>query len=466
MKRILTLVAALLVSISMMSSLVSCSGGDEDKSGTTSGGNTGTGGTKTTDTGLEIPDVELKNKEIKVMGIDQPQFREGGVVAEFFKKYYDGTITQMIVPSNDLYNALATEVSSGNSPDIVAQMGGFPSLILTDAIQDVEGVLYTDLPLFQEHKAVYDQFVYNEKHYYLPWVTDQLSFCFFNKKIFEDNELENPRELYLKGEWTWDKFSELAKALTINESGSADAERWGAVYTSWHEARFVYTTGEMFIKTDGKTVAPNFDSPNMERAFNFLTNLVLKEKVVSPNNDIAYVTEMFNTGKAAMLLGPDFWSGPDILEPLREGKRLDWAPYPKDPNADQYYVPANTIGYYMAQGAPNKEGVGVFIAAAMAAMEEQGLEGSEAYKKGQEDWLEDFEEYGYTLEDLKDQEEYSKNFESLILVGDPYRDILDPSLFYNEMIGIGSAQAIQTYQQARALLEPGVIAKLEEMGIQ
>lgn len=465
MRRVITLVASLLMCVSMMSVLSACNTGGDDTSGTTSGGNKANG-TKTTESGLEIPDVELKNKEIKVMGIDQPQFREGGVVAEFFKKYYDGTITQMVVPSNDLYNALATEISSGNSPDIVGVNGGFPSLILTDAIQDVEGVLYTDLPIFEEHKAVYDQFVYNGKHYYLPWVTDQVSYCFFNRKIFEDNELENPRELYLKGEWTWDKFAELARALTINESGSADAERWGAVYTTWHEARFVYTTGEMFIKSDGNTVLPNFDSPNMERAFNFLTDLVLKEKVVSPNNDIAYVTEQFNTGKAAMLLGPDFWSGPDVLEPLREGKRLDWAPYPKDPQADKYYVPAETIGYYMAQGAPNKEGVGVFMAAAMAAMEEQGLEGSDAYKKAQQEYIKNYEQYGYTLEDLKSEEEYSKSFKSLHLIGDPYRDILDPSLFYNEMIGIGSAQAIQTYQQARALLEPGVTAKLEEMGIQ
>ena len=36
----------------------------------------------------------------------------------------------------------------------------------------------------------------------------------FNVKLLEDNNLEDPRELYKRGEWTWDKFIEYCQVLT------------------------------------------------------------------------------------------------------------------------------------------------------------------------------------------------------------------------------------------------------------
>lgn len=48
----------------------------------------------------------------------------------------------------------------------------------------------------------------------------------FNKRIFEEMNLENPYELYEKGEWTWDKVEEIATKATIRQSDGT-VTQWG-----------------------------------------------------------------------------------------------------------------------------------------------------------------------------------------------------------------------------------------------
>lgn len=49
----------------------------------------------------------------------------------------------------------------------------------------------------------------------------------FNKQLLEDANLEDPRELYARGEWTWDKFVEYCKALTQDTDGDGVVDQYG-----------------------------------------------------------------------------------------------------------------------------------------------------------------------------------------------------------------------------------------------
>ncbi len=49
----------------------------------------------------------------------------------------------------------------------------------------------------------------------------------FNKQMLEDNNLEDPRALYERGEWTWDKFIEYCKALTQDTDGDGQIDQYG-----------------------------------------------------------------------------------------------------------------------------------------------------------------------------------------------------------------------------------------------
>ncbi|MCR5154070.1 MAG: hypothetical protein K6B75_04390 [Lachnospiraceae bacterium] len=49
----------------------------------------------------------------------------------------------------------------------------------------------------------------------------------FNVQMLEDNNLEDPRVLWEKGEWTWSKFIEYAKILTQDTDGDGQTDQYG-----------------------------------------------------------------------------------------------------------------------------------------------------------------------------------------------------------------------------------------------
>ncbi len=49
----------------------------------------------------------------------------------------------------------------------------------------------------------------------------------FNKQMLEDNNLEDPRDLYARGEWTWDKFVEYCQTLTQDTDGDGVTDQYG-----------------------------------------------------------------------------------------------------------------------------------------------------------------------------------------------------------------------------------------------
>ncbi len=49
----------------------------------------------------------------------------------------------------------------------------------------------------------------------------------FNIQMLEDYNLEDPRDLYARGEWTWDKFIEYCQTLTDDTDGDGQIDQYG-----------------------------------------------------------------------------------------------------------------------------------------------------------------------------------------------------------------------------------------------
>ena len=60
----------------------------------------------------------------------------------------------------------------------------------------------------------------------------------FNMDAINEAGLENPQDLYDRGEWTWDKFLEYCKVLTKDTDGDGAVDRYG--YTGWWTNLFSY----------------------------------------------------------------------------------------------------------------------------------------------------------------------------------------------------------------------------------
>lgn len=81
----------------------------------------------------------------------------------------------------------------------------------------------------------------------------------FNKQLLNDYNLEDPRDLYARGEWTWDKFVEYCQTLTQDTDGDGVVDQYG--FTGFKEdvlALLIMSNGGSIASgtTEGLTSAP------------------------------------------------------------------------------------------------------------------------------------------------------------------------------------------------------------------
>lgn len=70
----------------------------------------------------------------------------------------------------------------------------------------------------------------------------------FNVQMLEDNNLEDPRDLWERGEWTWDKFNEYCQVLTQDTDGDGQIDQYGY-------CGFEVETFEQLMMSNGANVA-------------------------------------------------------------------------------------------------------------------------------------------------------------------------------------------------------------------
>ena len=81
----------------------------------------------------------------------------------------------------------------------------------------------------------------------------------FNMQMLADNNLEDPRDLWEKGEWTWDKFIEYCQVLTQDTDGDGQTDQYG--YCGYE-----YETFEQLMMSNGGQIAVPGQSQTLDSA--------------------------------------------------------------------------------------------------------------------------------------------------------------------------------------------------------
>jgi maltose-binding protein MalE len=422
----------------------------------------------TTDTGYKMPKLTLTDEEktIKLIngwgGQFDPAATDGSnVVVLLFDKYYGGKIELDLTANNDITAKLAALVAAGTPPDVVNMPNGsFPASVVADIVQPVDGLIDFDYDYMKRLESAYDQFAFNGKHYFMPWVVDVMDYVFYNTKIFEDNGMDTPWDMYKAGTWDWNAFKKLATDLNVDDNADGTAERWGAGLCVWHDARLAFSSGQNIAKVDGTSITSNLSNAALEKGFTWFTDLILKDKTVDPSDDPNHLVDVFNQGKMAMLMGPDFWNGTDAMFPdLKANKQLGFAPTPKDPNADKLYVCGEYIGFFFPKGATNKNGLTAFLYSCIVAQDELTLPTSEAAIKAKENFLTKWPMY--TSEEIDAMGAKSKEINALPQVLDVFVGFLDIYQLKSLMVGAGGTTPL-SYAQAVAQLEPVMLDNISK----
>ena len=147
---------------------------------------------------------------------------EQAVVDEWNAAHPEMVVSLEIYRNAVAYDTLATQIATGNAPDIIGPIGlralqsfGDQLLDLTPYIADVDT---SEIP-----QVLMDAYNLDGKQIGIPMAVHP-SFIFYNRALFKEAGLAEPPhvvgEQYEGQDWTWETVAELAKKLTVDAAGN------------------------------------------------------------------------------------------------------------------------------------------------------------------------------------------------------------------------------------------------------
>ncbi|MBQ8789991.1 MAG: carbohydrate ABC transporter substrate-binding protein [Ruminiclostridium sp.] len=274
-------------------------------------------------------------------------------LAELLATRFGGTIETVSSQSGSLYfEKLATLVASDDSPDIVRyDWMAYPWGVSQNLFTPLDGWLDMDDPFWSDEKSVIESFAYAGKHYYFPTAVQTNFAMIYNTNNIELAGLEDPYELYMKGEWTWDTFERLA-----TEWANRDEENIGFTGGSWSSMMFINTTGTKVIDMTGTDIVNNMKNENVQRTMDWIAKMkndgLIGDGFIDPG--LAFVD-----GKLLFLGMGLTWGFESAQQSLFKNDlpgEIVALPFPRDPQADKYYISADSYGFMVPAGAKNVQG--------------------------------------------------------------------------------------------------------------
>lgn len=185
---------------------------------------------------------------------------------------------------------------------------GIPAA-LNNLATDLKTVLPADTDLFTEQKVAKFLDLGDGKASLLKRVEAQSTVeatypLAFNLQMLQDNNLQDPRELYAKGEWTWDKFIEYMKVLTQDTDGDGNVDQYGY-------CGFFSETFEQLMMSNGASVATTkqetLSSPATGEVLQMMYDMYNTYNVCYPNDTSATASDVMRFKYRDGNIG--FWPG-------------------------------------------------------------------------------------------------------------------------------------------------------------
>ncbi|MBQ8171399.1 MAG: extracellular solute-binding protein [Oscillospiraceae bacterium] len=292
----------------------------------------------------------------------------------FATETYGGTIEWISASSGAAYyEKLATLVASDGSPDLLTfEPLAFPYGVSKNMFEPLDEYIDIEDPLWDDMKPMIDEYEFEGKHYYVPHRVVTKYALNYNRQTVEDAGLEDPYNLYVAGNWTWDAWRE----MMIDFCNQAD-DNIGFYATSTMLEAFVNSTGTSLIDVapDG-TISNNIASADVTRSIEYLAELGrngLLYPADHPHGDWVSPQVWAPVSDKILFLGMEpEWTYIAATEQIQNPTGVEndifdtpsdfaFVPFPRDPDTDEYYMCSNTFGYMIPKGAKNIDGAVDFI---------------------------------------------------------------------------------------------------------
>ena len=356
------------------------------------------------------PKYNMRDQTVSFLSHWTPQVMT--YVLAYLDKYGGPQVECVTVPYGECGMKLQAMVLADNAPDVYKlRIGDLTTHLFNGLWQDITNDFDWDNRNWRDLAPFMNYVTVNGKILVAPEVNSNYM-VWFNKSIFEEYGMENPLDLWEKGEWTKDNFDNICRKLTIKDGGNTSIYGFGFDHRWFFDVFAMYDTN--FAIFDGTRYKSNTDDPKIADAFSYITNMATVEKLWC---DLDKATAYFASGKLAMLYYGNWLPESDPFRTMNFDGKIDFVPVPENtatglgPRQD-YYIEGHAIPI----GAKNREGAKAFI------------EIFNFYKQSQEQDLEttkkDLEHGGLTVDQFfryRSCRYYKNPYTAIILLDcDPY----------------------------------------------
>ncbi len=292
---------------------------------------------------------------------EDPAFHQ--LVDTFNAQQGDVIASAQWIPSSDYEAKLTTLLAGGAQMDAYMQktsLNQFPQY-LAGYIEPLDSYIKKynfDLNAIAAYK---DQVTYEGKVIAIPFRGAKYN-IYYNKKVFERAGVPTPDTYVEKGEWTWDKYMEVARKVA-----SGDGKVWGSNQYIWGGMQVIpaLQRGKKFITADGKLDVDN----SVLYSFKMRKQMEADKSIMSMSEIMAtrtHYSKVFFSGDCGMLISGDWF--PSYLAKGRDDGLLqgfgwnDWAITRLPNNEPTYAIFGEETGSHVHASSQKKDAAFKLIA--------------------------------------------------------------------------------------------------------
>lgn len=357
-----------------------------------------------------LPDLKFDNKEVQWLShynINPTDGQSKSADIYIFEKKYGGKLKWVQSTWNTRYDDLAKLVMAKKSPDMFPadDMDTFPMGAIRAMFQPIDQYIDLDSDLWKDTKASADAFYFNGGHYTAVINVQPNYACIYNTACVDEAGLDQPKELFEKGEWNWDTFEEMCLAFTDAENDKYALDGY------WYGNAISETCGVPLIGLKDGKVVQNLADPAIleiqERMYNLQKNNVVFPR--AENNWAPRGGDGNGEGLATHLTlfyPMGLWgieADPENTKQYGDvaAGEIMFVPMPTNPKGDTYYISSRVHGFNLCTGAPNPEGFAAFCAVQKYCDQSEDIKkiGDEQLRDNYK-WTDEMIEMRHTLYDM------------------------------------------------------------------
>lgn len=268
-----------------------------------------------------------------------------------FEEKYGGNFEVIYSEWNAMLETMLAMQNAGDAPDLfVLSDQTFLSTSLRGIVQPVDSYV---APGDMEFWAGIDKVFYmNGQNYAIP-VRPYAKHILFNIDMFEAAGMETPDVLYDRGEWTYDKFEEVALEFTMDTNGDGEIDQFGFGNTGDWFVQVLACNGTSLLSFEEDGIKYNLDNPKAIQALEYYARWTDPETgFMAPFDDSFW--GLFDAGQMAMDVGHEiFWYGGNGFE-------VGAVPLPIGPGNEEGKIFSYPQGLAIPTGSDNPQGAAAY----------------------------------------------------------------------------------------------------------